>query len=225
MVDVKKDVKNTTVKKTTTTRAKATKVNEVVKEPDNSDTIALLMQQIADLQNQINQSKVEKVTETVKVEVTTKPTSKKATFQSIRNEEIMLKRVVGGMGVVIYKDKKTGDEFVWREVGDTEYVSGDIMKRMSPNFLKTPWLKIIDNDDAIDVFNLRALYDDIELIENVDKIIDMNDSKIYEIINRLSNEYKQVLATNIMGKISSGELSNINVIRKFERLLGKEFLV
>lgn len=224
MVDVKKDVK-TTVKKATTTKAKATKVNEVVKEPDNSDAIALLMQQIADLQNQINQSKVEKVTETVKEEVTTKPTSKKTTFQSIRNEEILLKRVVGGMGVVIYKDKKTGDEFVWREVGDTEYVSGDIMKRMSPNFLKTPWLKIIDNDDAIDVFNLRALYNDIELIENVDKIIDMDDSKIYEIINRLSNEYKQVLATNIMGKISSGELSNINVIRKFERLLGKEFLV
>ena len=224
MVDEKKDVK-TTVKKATTTKAKATKVNEVVKESDNSDAIALLMQQIADLQNQINQSKVEKVTETVKEEVTTKPTSKKTTFQSIRNEEILLKRVVGGMGIVIYKDKKTGDEFVWREVGDTEYVSGDIMKRMSPNFLKTPWLKIIDNDDAIDVFNLRALYDDIELIENVDKIIDMDDSKIYEIINRLSNEYKQVLATNIMGKISSGELSNINVIRKFERLLGKEFLV
>lgn len=225
MVDTKKDVKKTTTKKVTPSKTKATKVNEVVKEPNNSDAIALLMQQIADLQNQINQSKVEKVTETVKEEITTKPTSKKITFQSIRNEEILLKRVVGGMGVVIYKDKKTGDEFVWREVGDTEYVSGDIMKRMSPNFLKTPWLKIIDNDDAIDVFNLRALYDDIELIENVDKIIDMDDSKIYEIINRLSNEYKQVLATNIMGKISSGELSNINVIRKFERLLGKEFLV
>ena len=225
MVDVKKDVKNTTVKKTTTTRAKATKVNEVVKEPDNSDAIALLMQQIADLQNQINQSKVEKVTETVKEEVTTKPTSKKATFQSIRNEEIMLKRVVGGMGVVIYKDKKTGDEFVWREIGDTEYVTGDIMKRMGDKFLKTPWLKIMDNNDAIDIFNLRSLYDDIELIENVDKIIDMDDSKIYEIINRLSNEYKQVLSTNVMGKVSSGELSNINVIRKFERLLGKEFLI
>ena len=56
-------------------------------------------------------------------------------------------------------------------------------------------------------------------------MIDMDDSKIYAIINRLTNEYKQVLATNIMGKISSEELSNINVIRKFERLLGKEFLV
>ena len=225
MVDEKKDVK-TTVKKATTTKAKVTKVEEVAPlTTDNSDVIALLMKQIADLQNQMSQSKVEEITETVKEEGVTNPTSKKATFQSIRNEEIMLKRVVSGMGVVMYKDKKTGDEFVWREVGDTEYVSGDIMKRMGDKFLKTPWLKIIDNDDAIDVFNLRALYDDIELIENVDKIIDMDDSKIYTIINRLSSEYKQVLATNIMGKISSEELSNINVIRKFERLLGKEFLV
>lgn len=223
MVDTKKDVKKTTTKKATPSKAKVEKVEEVVKSTtDNNDVIALLMKQIADLQNQMNQSKV---IETVKEEVITKPTSKKATFQSIRNEEIMLKRVAGGMGVVMYKDKKTGDEFVWREVGDTEYVTGDIMKRMGDKFLKTPWLKIMDNDDAIDIFNLRALYDDIELIENVDKIIDMDDSKIYEIINRLSNEYKQVLSTNIMGKVSSGELSNINVIRKFERLLGKEFLI
>lgn len=226
MVDTKKDVKKTTTKKVTPSKTKVKKVEEVVKQtPDNNDVIALLMQQIADLQNQMNQPKVTEVIETVKEEVTTKPTSKKATFQSIRNEEITLKRVAGGMGVVMYKDKKTGDEFVWREIGDTEYVTGDIMKRMGDKFLKTPWLKIMDNNDAIDIFNLRSLYDDIELIENVDKIIDMDDSKIYEIINRLSNEYKQVLSTNVMGKVSSGELSNINVIRKFERLLGKEFLI
>ena len=225
MVDTKKDVKKTTTKKATPSKAKVDKVEEVIKPTTDNDVIALLMKQIADLQNQMNQPKVTEVIETVKEEVTTKPTSKKVTFQSIRNEEIMLKRVAGGMGVVIYKDKKTGDEFVWREIGDTEYVTGDIMKRMGDKFLKTPWLKIMDNNDAIDIFNLRSLYDDIELIENVDKIIDMDDSKIYEIINRLTNEYKQVLATNIMGKISSEELSNINVIRKFERLLGKEFLV
>ena len=226
MVDTKKDVKKTTTKKATPSKAKVEKVMEVVKPTtDNNDVIALLMQQIADLQNQMNQPKVAEVIETVKEEVTTKPISKKATFQSIRNEEITLKRVAGGVGIVMYKDKKTGDEFVWGEVGSTEYVLGDVMKRMPDKFLKTPWLKIIDNDDAIDVFNLRELYDDIELIENVDKMIDMDDSKIYEIINRLTNEYKQVLATNIMGKISSEELSNINVIRKFERLLGKEFLV
>lgn len=223
MVDTKKDVKKTTTKKVTPSKAKVEKV--VKSTTDNNDVMALLMKQIEDLQNQINQSKVTEIIETVKEEIVTKPTSKKVTFQSIRNEEIMLKRVAGGMGVVIYKDKKTGDEFVWREVGDTDYVSGDIMKRMPDKFLKTPWLKIMDNDDAIDIFNLRVLYDDIELIENVDKIIDMDDSKIYEIINRLSNEYKQVLSTNIMGKVSSGELSNINVIRKFERLLGKEFLI
>ena len=226
MVDTKKDVKKTTTKKATQSKAKVEKVEKVVTETTNNDeVIALLMQQIADLQSKIGQTKVEEVAKPVKEEVVTKSTNKKATFRDIRNDEIALKRVVGGTGLVIYKDKKTGDEFVWREIGDVEYVLGDVLKRMSPSFLKTPWLKIIDNDDAVDALNLRTLYNDIELIENVDKIIDMDDSKIYEIINRLSNEYRQVLATNIMSKISSGELSNINTIRRFERLLKKEFLV
>lgn len=228
MAETKKDVKKTTAKKTTTSKTKDIKVEENAKEKvDNEDVIALLMKQIADLQKQIGQNnKIEKTEKSIEKETPKKiTTNKKATFQDIRNEEIAVKRVVGGIGLVMYKDKKTGDEYVWREVGDVEYVLGDALKRMSPNFLKTPWLKIIDNDDAIDALNLRDLYDDIELIEDIDKLIDVEDFKIESIINKLSKEYKQVLATNIISKISSGALSNVNIIRRFERLLGKEFLV
>lgn len=228
MAETKKDVKKTTAKKTTTSKTKDIKVEENAKEKvDNEDVIDLLMKQIADLQKQIGQNnKIEETEKSIEKEIPKKiTTNKKATFQDIRNEEIAVKRVVGGIGLVMYKDKKTGDEYVWREVGDVEYVLGDALKRMSPNFLKTPWLKIIDNDDAIDALNLRDLYDDIELIEDIDKLIDVEDFKIESIINKLSKEYKQVLATNIISKISSGALSNVNIIRRFERLLGKEFLV
>ena len=56
------------------------------------------------------------------------------------------------------------------------------------------------------------------------KIFDeINDLR--QVINDIDDEkYKNVLSTNVAYKISSEELNNINAIRKFERVLGKEFL-
>lgn len=223
-VDVKKDVKKAV------TKPKTTKAKTVVEKEKavSEDTISILMNQIAELKLQIDKNNVEpKIVSNVEEKPTKQTPIKRASFQNIRDEEIMVKRVIGGIGSVSYKDKKTGDEYIWQEIGDTEYITGDALKRMntSPFFLKTPWLRIIENDDAIEVFNLKELYSDIDSIEDVDGLLKMSDSQITELINKLSKEYKQVLATNIMSKVSSGELSNINIIRKFEGLLGKEFLV
>ena len=70
-----------TRKKTTTKKETATNNNN-----GNEEIIAMLMQQIAELQQQINSSKnTVSVEETPKEKVAVKTTSKKVTFQDIKD--------------------------------------------------------------------------------------------------------------------------------------------
>ena len=228
--DLKKTTTTTTKGRKTTTKASTSKApikEEVKKEITiDEDLVKKLLNKIDTLEKEIEDSKVEKETTDKKVEEKPKTINKKATFKEIRNEEFAVQRVLDGIGDVFYKDKITGYEFTWKEKGDIEYIQGEILKRMnnSPLFLKTPWLKIIDNDEIVDLFGLRQLYDDIELIEDVDKVLKLSDSQLGDIVNRLPKEYKQVLGTNIASNITNGTLNDINIIRKFERLLKKQFV-
>lgn len=211
-----------TRKKTTTKKETATNNNN-----GNEEIIAMLMQQIAELQQQINGSKnTVSVEKTAKEKVAVKTTSKKVTFQDIKDKEVGVERVVGGLGVVYWLDKKTGDEYTWNEVNEVQYLTVETLKRMntSPLFLKTPWLKVLD-DEAIEVLNLTTIYRNIEIIEDFEQFNKMSDFEIQEILSKLSREYVQTLATNISSKISSNEITDMRVIRRFERLLNKEFII
>lgn len=152
----------------------------------------------------------------------------KVSLKDIRNEEVTVQRVIGGMGSVHFVDVKTGDEYVWAETGDTEVVTVDVLKRMvgkNSMYLKTPWLKIIDSDDAVEALGLKSLYRALELTEDIDTLLKMSDSEINNLVNKLSQDYKESMAINIQTKILSGELTNVHTIRKLERLLEKEFML
>ena len=203
--------KKTTTKKTTT------------KKDDNNELIEMLMKQIAELQ-----SKIDGATETEKV--ADKPVkakrSKTVTFQDIKDKEVEVIRVVSGQGMVYWMDKKTGDEYVWNEYGESQYMTVEALKRMNtaPYFLKTPWLKVMD-EEAVEVLKLKELYENIELLEDLDKLKSMSDFDILAMLDKMSKEYKQTLATNIASLISNNELTDVLLIRRFERLLDKQFLI
>lgn len=208
--------------KTKTTRKTSTKKTEEVKIDNN--VVEMLMKQIAELQAQIQQQD-----KTVEVKEPTEKTDKKRrnTFNDIRDVEVEVQRVIGGVGDVKYVDKKTGDEYTWKEEGSIEYMTGDVLRRMNSTsqlFLKAPWLRILDNDEVIEVLGLKELYKNIDAIEDVNMLASMDEDELERLVKSLSLEYKNVLSTNVAYKISSEELNNINVIRKFERVLGKEFL-
>lgn len=222
MATAKKDLKaETTPKKTksATTKKKETTVD--------SSVVEMLMKEIEALKIQLSQKEDDKE-EIVEVK---KPTNKReklrATFNEIRDVEVEVKRVIGGIGSVKYIDKKTGDEYVWTEEGSSEYMTVDVLKRMnskSPLFLKAPWLRILDNDDAIEVLGLKEIYHNIDLIDDIDELVKLKEDELKQLVESLSLEYRNVLATNIMDKINLEELNNINAIRRFERVLKKEFL-
>lgn len=210
------DVKTKTTRKTSTKKTEETKI-------DNS-VVEMLMKQIAELQAQIQQQD-KKVEVKESIEKTDK--KRRNTFNDIRDVEVEVQRVIGGVGDVKYVDKKTGDEYTWKEEGSIEYMTGDVLRRMNSTsqlFLKAPWLRILDNDEVIEVLGLKELYKNIDSIEDVNMLASMDEDELERLVKSLSLEYKNVLSTNVAYKISSEELNNINAIRKFERVLGKEFL-
>ena len=213
--------KETDVKTKTTRKSSAKKTEET--QIDNN-VVEMLMKQIAELQAQIQQKNKK-----VESKETTEKTDKKRrnTFNDIRDVEVEVQRVIGGIGDVKYIDKKTGDEYTWKEEGSIEYMTGDVLRRMNSTsqlFLKAPWLRILDNDEVIEVLGLKELYKNIDAIEDINMLASMDEDELERLVKSLSLEYKNVLSTNVAYKISSEELNNINAIRKFERVLGKEFL-
>lgn len=210
------DVKTKTTRKTSTKKIEEATID--------NNVVEMLMKQIAELQAQIQQQDKK-----VEVKESTEKTNKKRrnTFNDIRDVEVEVQRVIGGVGDVKYVDKKTGDEYTWKEEGSIEYMTGDVLRRMNSTsqlFLKAPWLRILDNDEVIEVLGLKELYKNIDSIEDVNMLASMDEDELERLVKSLSLEYKNVLSTNVAYKISSEELNNINAIRKFERVLGKEFL-
>ena len=224
MATAKKDLKaETKPKKTRSTTVEKKKESTV-----DASVVEMLMKEIEALKMQLSQKENDKE-EIVEVKKTTNKREKlRTTFNEIRDVEVEVKRVIGGIGSVKYIDKKTGDEYIWTEEGSSEYMTVDVLKRMnskSPLFLKAPWLRILDNDDAIEVLGLKEIYHNIDLVDNIDELVKLKEHELEQLVESLSLEYKNVLATNIMDKINLEELNNINAIRRFERVLKKEFLV
>lgn len=220
MTDIKEknDIKITTKKKVTKKENTEKQLMEkFMKELEE------LKRQNEELKKQIDNKKDEEE------KIAEKPKRKpKVSLKDIRNEEVTVQRVIGGMGSVHFVDTKTGDEYVWAEIGDTEIVTVDVLKRMAGKnsmYLKTPWLKIIDSDDAIEALGLKSLYRELELTDDIDSLLKMSEGEINSLVNKLSQDYKETMSINIQSKILSGELTNVYTIRKLERLLGKEFML
>lgn len=220
MADIKEknDIKTTTKRKVTKKENTEKQLMEkFMKELEE------LKRQNEELKKQIDNKKdeEEKIKEKPKRKV-------KVSLKDIRNEEVTVQRVIGGIGSVHFVDTKTGDEYVWAEIGDTEIVTVDVLKRMvgkNSMYLKTPWLKIIDSDDAIEALGLKSLYRELELTDDIDSLLKMSEGEINSLVNKLSQDYKETMSINIQSKILSGELTNVYTIRKLERLLGKEFML
>lgn len=213
-MEVKKERK-TTKPKTTTPKAKKVETPVV----DNS-VIEMLMKQIADLQAQI-QTKNEDVVITKE----DKP-KKKSLFKDIKDiTDVEVKRIIGGTGSVFYIDKKNGDEYLWAEKDSIEYMDASLLRKMktsSPIFLTAPWLRIINNDEVVEALGLTELYKNIDLIEDIDMLSKMSEEKIKELSESLTNEYKNVLSTNVLSKVVQGDYT-VALVKKFERALGKDF--
>ena len=123
---------------------------------------------------------------------------------------------------VSYYDKATGDRYEWDNAGDVEYMTVEAIQRMRRNargYFEDMCLK--PNDErVIDKFGMKRYYEKHDYLMDVSNYTKDNITNILDEFSALrSNSLKSSIVNKIKDMISSGELSDVMVIRAIEKRL------
>lgn len=211
--------KKVTSKKATTKKEKNINEEITATKQDISiqDIPPELIEQILALAKQTN-NQVEEKKETESKIFT------KADLHKIKDEEIIVKNICGGM--CTYISKKTHMEYNWNEIGAEEYMTIDEVINMNNSdaryFRTSCWLEPMD-DRVKQGLGLAENYEIISKVSDIDSLINMNIDRITELVSGLNKEFKKSLAGEIYRKILDKELRDTLVIETFETLLDVSF--
>lgn len=211
MEDKIKEIKTETKKKTTA-KKKAEPKTEPKKEGVDMSTMmtpemmAMFMKFMESQQQEVKPMKVKEEKWT------------KASLYSIKNEMVEVRNVLDGK--VVYVSPKTKLKYKWLEKGDIEILSVEEILAMDSKkiFLRTPILAI-DDERVIEGLGLGKIYRDIELIENTEKLEELDIDELKEFVEGLSDECKNNLRDEMNKKINNYEIRDYMVVDTLKGLL------
>ena len=142
----------------------------------------------------------------------------KASLYNIKNEMVEVRNVLDGK--VVYVSPKTKLKYKWLEKGDIEILSVEEVLAMDSKkiFLRTPVL-VIDDERVIEGLGLGKVYRDIELIENTEKLEELDIDELKEFVEGLSDECKNNLRDEMNKKINNYEIRDYMVVDTLKGLL------
>ena len=204
--------KKTTKKKATTKKKTTKKIEEEEKKVEGLELTPEMMEmfkKFMESQQKVAEPKTQK-------NVDEKFT--KAKLYGIKDEIVPVRNILDGK--VIYVSPKTKIKYKWLEKGDIEYLSIEEVLAMDSKklYLRTPLL-IVDDERIIEGLGLEKLYKDIELVENIDKLIELEEEEIERIIKGLSVGCKNNLRDEVNKKIKNCEIRDYMIVNMLKRLL------
>ena len=119
-----------------------------------------------------------------------------------------------------YRDFATSDYYEWENVGDVEYMTFDALARMRRNFRSYFDDMCLKPNDArvIKKFGLERFYKQYDAFMNASSYTRENISDTLDKIHGIrSNSMKSSIVNKIKAMVSSGEISDVNVIRTIEK--------
>lgn len=139
-------------------------------------------------------------------------------------------------GGLIYVDKKTGEEVVWDNEGDTQIMSLKALRSMKASqvaFFKNNWIAIasVIDDESIspaDIYQalyVQQYYKDIINPDDYSKICNWSVKEIEEKVPLLTKGAKTNLAIALNTYIENGTLDSIKKIKAFEKMLDCELSI
>lgn len=211
MEDKIKEIKTETKKKTTT-KKKTQPKTETKKEGVDMSTMmtpemmAMFMKFMESQQQEVKPMNVKEEKWT------------KASLYNIKNEMIEVRNVLDGK--VVYVSPKTKLKYKWLEKGDVEILSVEEILAMDSKkiFLRTPVL-VINDERVIEGLGLGKIYKDIELIENTEKLEELDIDELKEFVEGLSDECKNNLRDEMNKKINNYEIRDYMVVDTLKGLL------
>ena len=121
---------------------------------------------------------------------------------------------------VSYYDKATGDRYEWDNAGDVEYMTVDALQRMRRNsrgYFEGMYLK--PNDErVIEKFGMQRYYENHDYLMDSSNYTKENIAHIFDEFSKIrSNSLKSSIVNKIKDMVSTGELSDVSVIRAIEK--------
>ena len=211
MEDKIKEIKTETKKKTTTKKKVEPKTESKKEGVDMStmmtpEMMAMFMKFMESQQPEVKPMNVKEEKWT------------KASLYNIKNEMVEVRNVLDGK--VVYVSPKTKLKYKWLEKGDIEILSVEEVLAMDSKkiFLRTPVL-VIDDERVIEGLGLGKVYRDIELIENTEKLEELDIDELKEFVEGLSDECKNNLRDEMNKKINNYEIRDYMVVDTLKGLL------
>lgn len=127
---------------------------------------------------------------------------------------------------VSYKDKKYSDIYVWEKAGDVVEMPFEVVNYMWQNhksYFKAMWLKPLD-DRVVKKFGLEPTYRDYDFLMDASNYTRKNVSEVCESIRKTPQSLKFAICNKIKNFVSSGEVSDIIVLREIEKKLNIDLI-
>ena len=211
MEDKIKEIKTETKKKTTAKKKVEPKTESKKEGIDMSammtpEMMAMFMKFMESQQQEVKPMKVKEEKWT------------KASLYNIKNEMVEVRNVLDGK--VVYVSPKTKLKYKWLEKGDVEILSVEEILAMDSKkiFLRTPVL-VVEDERVIEGLGLGKVYRDIELIENTEKLEELDIDELKEFVEGLSDECKNNLRDEMNKKINNYEIRDYMVVDTLKGLL------
>ena len=211
MEDKIKEIKTETKKKTTAKKKVEPKTEPKKEGVDMSammtpEMMAMFMKFMESQQQEVKPMKVKEEKWT------------KASLYNIKNEMVEVRNVLDGK--VVYVSPKTKLKYKWLEKGDVEILSVEEILAMDSKkiFLRTPVL-VVEDERVVEGLGLGKVYRDIELIENTEKLEELDIDELKEFVEGLSDECKNNLRDEMNKKINNYEIRDYMVVDTLKGLL------
>lgn len=168
--------------------------------------------------NTVDEEMNVKVKQNVDVEETTKKE------KTLNKDDII--EVISLIPNISYKDKKYGDIYRWEKAGDIVEMTFDVINYMHQNhktYFKSMWIKPLDGR-VIKKFGLEPTYRDYDFLMDASNYTRKNVDEICDSIRKTPQSLKFAICNKIKSLVSSGEISDIIVLREIEKSLNIDLI-
>ena len=162
-------------------------------------------------------------TDEIVVEEPVKAPQKKQEKAEVDPNQTVL--VINGFnGRLIYKSKKTGEKFIWNNMGDEQEMEIKELrnaKNSAKGFFIKNWFMFYKEDQwVIDYLALGQYYSNSINIEDYDKILTSNANIIKSKLANVPDGQKESLANRAKTLIENGDIDSNKAIHALEEVLG-----
>ena len=125
-------------------------------------------------------------------------------------------------GKLVYKSPTNNAMFIWNGIGEVRQMTIAELTEMNnqcPDFLTNPNV-ILLNEDAIRMFRLNSVYENVAQINNLKSLFKQSTNTIEKAVDRaLMANMRDVLISKIRAMYNNKSLTDINVIKLLEEKL------